>query len=133
MTIKSAKNRIFRKGLTHAFGSKIANFYFVSVKTRLVIVLLNDFVEKKETFLRIKKKKRINQIPKNHIFPKWLTPVYKQKMPISSLFSFIKMRLEIMLKDFAEKKETFLDYKKQNFQKSKNSHFSKGVNPRFWS
>ena len=38
-----------------------------------------------------------------------------------------------MLKDFAEKKETFLDYKKQIFQKSKNSHFSKGVNPRFWS
>ena len=29
-----------------------------------------------------------------------------------------------MLKDFAEKKETFLDYKKQNFKKSKNSHFS---------
>ena len=38
-----------------------------------------------------------------------------------------------MLKDFPEKKETFLDYKKQNFQKSKNSHFSKGVSPRFWS
>ena len=38
-----------------------------------------------------------------------------------------------MLKDFAEKKETFLDYKKQNFQKSKNLHFFKGVSPRFWS
>ena len=37
-------------------------------------------------------------------------------MPISSLFRFIKIRLEIMLKDFADKKETFLDYKKQNFQ-----------------
>ena len=115
LTIKKAKNRIFPKGLTHAFGPKNANFYFVSVKTRLVIVLLNDFVEKKETFLSIKKK-RIFQILKNHIFPKGLTPVYKQKMPISSLFRFIKIRLEIMLKDFADKKETFLDYKKQNFQ-----------------
>ena len=38
-----------------------------------------------------------------------------------------------MLKEFADKKETFLDYKKQNFQKSKNSYFAKGVNPRFWS
>ena len=38
-----------------------------------------------------------------------------------------------MLKDFAGKKETFLDYKKQNFKKSKNFHFSKGVNPCFWS
>ena len=56
LTIKSAKNRIFPKGLTHAFGPQNANFYFVSVKTRLVIVLLNDFVEKKETFLSIKKK-----------------------------------------------------------------------------
>ena len=83
LTIKSAKNRIFPKGLTHAFGPKNANFFFVSVKTRLVIVLLNDFVENKETFLSIKKK-RIFQIPKNHIFPKGLTPVYKQKMPISS-------------------------------------------------
>ena len=132
LTIKKAKNRIFPKGLTHAFGPKNANFYFVSVKTRLVIVLLNNFVEKKETFLSIEKKKNFRNSKKSH-FSKGLTPVYKQKMPIPSLFRFIKIRLEIMLKDFADKKETFLDYKKQNFQKSENSHFSKGVNPRFWS
>ena len=61
LAIKKAKNRIFPKGLTHAFGPKNANFYFVSVKTRLVIVLLNDFVEKKETFLSIKKKKEFSK------------------------------------------------------------------------
>ena len=72
---KKSQNRIFPKGLTHAFGPENANFYFVSVKTRLIIVLLNDFVEKKETFLSIKKKKRrIFQIPKNHIFPKGVNP-----------------------------------------------------------
>ena len=38
-----------------------------------------------------------------------------------------------MLKQFAEEQETFLSYKKQKFQKSKNSHFSKGVNPSFGS
>ena len=38
-----------------------------------------------------------------------------------------------MHKDFAEEKGTFLGYKKQNFQKSKNSHFSKGVNSCFRS
>ena len=38
-----------------------------------------------------------------------------------------------MLSDFAEKKETCLDYKKQNFSKSKKSAFPKGVNPCFWS
>ena len=62
LTIKKAKNRIFPKGLTHAFGPKNANFYFVSVKTRLVIVLLNNFVEKKETFLSIKKKKEFSKV-----------------------------------------------------------------------
>ena len=36
-----------------------------------------------------------------------------------------------MLSDFAEK--TFFDLKKQNFSKSKKSHFSKGVNPWFWT
>ena len=38
----------------------------------------------------------------------------------------VKIRLEIMLKDFAEKKET-------DFSKSKKSHFSKGVNPWCWT
>ena len=37
-----------------------------------------------------------------------------------------------MLSDFAEKKETCLDYKKQNFKVQK-IRFPKGVNPRFWS
>ena len=70
---KKAKNRIFPKGLTHAFGPKSANFYFVSVKTRLVIVLLNDFVEKKETFLSIKKKKNFPNSKKSH-FSKGVNP-----------------------------------------------------------
>ena len=57
LTIKSPKNCIFPKGLTHPFGGKNVNFflYLFLVKIRLVIVLLNDFVEKKETFLSIKK------------------------------------------------------------------------------
>ena len=44
----------------------------------------------------------------------------------------VKIRLEIMLSDFAEKKETCFHYKKQNFLKSKKSHFFEGVNPWFW-
>ena len=79
LTIKKAKNRISLKGLTHAFGPKNANFHFVSVKTRLVIVLLNDFVEKKETFLSINNKKRIFQIPKKSHFSKGVNPCLKAK------------------------------------------------------
>ena len=45
----------------------------------------------------------------------------------------VKIRLEIILNDFAEKKNLFVGYKKHNFSKSKKSHFSKGVNPWFWT
>ena len=61
--------------------------YLFSVKTRLAIVLLNDFVEKKETFSSIKKTP-ICQSPKNRNFPKGLTHAFKQKRPISSFFRF---------------------------------------------
>ena len=46
----------------------------------------------------------------------------------------VKIRLEIMLNDFAEKKETFFGYKKQNFSKKiQKIRFSNGVSPCFWS
>ena len=35
--------------------------------------------------------------------------------------------------DILERKSAFLSYKNKNFKKSKNWHFSKGVNPWFWS
>ena len=39
-----------------------------------------------------------------------------------------------MLPDFAERKETFFDLKKQHFSKSKKIAFIfKGVNPCFWA
>ena len=39
----------------------------------------------------------------------------------------MKIRLEIMLSDFAEKKETCFDYKNIIFQSPKNRTFSKGL------
>ena len=38
-----------------------------------------------------------------------------------------------MLNDILEQKNAFLGYKYKKFKKSKNCHFSKGVNPWFWS
>ena len=35
--------------------------------------------------------------------------------------------------DILERQNSFLDYKKTKLEKSKNSHFSKGVNPWLWS
>ena len=39
----------------------------------------------------------------------------------------VKIRLEIMVSDFAEKKETCFDFKKRNFLKAKKSSFPKGL------
>ena len=40
---------------------------------------------------------------------------------------------ENVFDDILERKNAFLGYKKKKLKKSKNSHFSKGVNPWFWS
>ena len=38
-----------------------------------------------------------------------------------------------MFNNVLERKETFFGHKKSNLSKSQKSHFSKGVNPCFWS
>ena len=43
------------------------------------------------------------------------------------------IRLDIMLSDFSEKKETCLEHKKTEFFKLQKIRFSKGLNPCFWS
>ena len=40
---------------------------------------------------------------------------------------------ENVFNDILEQKKAFLGYKNKKFKTSKNSHFSKGVNPFFWS
>ena len=39
---------------------------------------------------------------------------------------------ENVFNNILERKNAFLGYKNKKFEKSKNSHFSKGVNPWFW-
>ena len=48
------------------------------------------------------------------------------------LFS-LKIGLEIRFNNIMNRKETFFDYKNKNFSTSQKWHFSKGVNPCFWS
>ena len=40
---------------------------------------------------------------------------------------------ENVFDDSLERKNAFLDYQNKKFKKSKNCHFSKGVNPLIWS
>ena len=50
-----------------------------------------------------------------------------------SNFFLVNIGQEKVFYDILERKNTFLGYQNMKSKKSKNSHFSKGVNPWFWS
>ena len=162
---KKAQQSHFPKRVNPCFWSKKCQFflYLISVKTRLVVALLNDFLEKKETFLSVRKN-NFSKSKKSPFFSKGLTPCSWPKNATSSpgrfslalgpprpqsqgkapwgrgckkcqfflYLNFIKLSLEIMLSDFAEKKETFFDLKKQHFFKvHKIAFFLKGLTHTF--
>ena len=56
-----------------------------------------------------------------------------QKWQFIELFFLGNIGQENVFYDILERKNTFLGYKNKKFKKSKNWHFSKGVNPWFWS
>ena len=59
--------------------------------------------------------------------------VLLQKWPFFQIFFLVNIGQDNVLYDILERKNAFLGYKNENFKKSKNWHFSKGVNPWFWS
>ena len=59
--------------------------------------------------------------------------VLAKKWPFFQLFFLGKIGQENVFYDTVERKNAFLCYKNNKFKKSKNWHFSKGVNPLFWS
>ena len=91
-----------------------------------------DILERKSAFLCIKK--RSSKIRKIDIFPKGLTHGFGAKMGIlATLFFLGNIGQENVFYDILVRKNAFLGYKNKKFKKSINWHFSKGVNPRFWS
>ena len=60
--------------------------------------------------------------------------VLVQKLPFCQNFFFLgNIRQQNILYDILERKKSFRYYKNKKFKKSKNWHFSKRVNPWFWS
>ena len=59
--------------------------------------------------------------------------VLVQKWPFNQLFVWANIGQENDFYDFLERKNAFLRYENNKFEKSKNWHFSKRVNPWFWS
>ena len=67
------------------------------------------------------------------IFPKRVTHGFRPTMAIFKLFFLGNNEQENVFYDILERKNAFLGYKNKEFKKSKNWHFSKRVNPWFWS
>ena len=59
--------------------------------------------------------------------------VLGKKWPFFQLFFLGNIGQENVFYDILERKNVFLGYKNKKFKMSKNCHFSKGVNPSFWS
>ena len=91
-----------------------------------------DILEGKNAFLSYKNKKFKKS--KNWHFSKGVNPWFWSKNGHFANFFFLgNIGQENVLYDILERKIAFLSYKNNMFKKSKNWHFSKGVNPWFWS
>ena len=91
-----------------------------------------DIVERENAFLGYKKKKLKNL--KNWHFSKGVNPWFWSKNGhFSNSFLLGIIGEENVFYDILERKNAFLGDKMKKLKKWKNWHFSKGVNPWFWS
>ena len=91
-----------------------------------------DILERENTFLGYKNMN--SKKSKNWHFSKGVNPWFCTKNGHFSTFFFLgNIGTENVFYDILEGKNTLLGYKNMKSKKSKNWHFSKGVNPWFWS
>ena len=84
-----------------------------------------------------RRRKRLSRLPKEEviksrkidIFPWFLS----KNCHFSNVFLLGNIRREKVFYDILERKNAFRGYKSKMLKKSKNSQFSKGLNPWFWS
>ena len=91
-----------------------------------------DILKRKNAFLGYKNKKFKKW--KNWHFSKGVNPLFCSKNGhFSNFFLLGNLNEENVFYDILERKNAVLGYKNKKFKKPKNWHFSKGVNPWFWS
>ena len=89
-------------------------------------------LERKNDFLGYRKEKLKKW--KNWDFSKGVNPWFSSKNGHFSNFFFLGNIFQAnVVYDILEGKIAFLGYKNKKLKQSKNGHFSKGVNARFWS
>ena len=109
---------------------QLSNFFFLGNIFQENVVY--DILEWTNVFLRHKNKKLKKS--KNWHFSKGVNLWFWSKNGHFSKFFFLgNIGQENVFYDILERKNAFLGYKNKKFKKSKNWHFSKGVNPWFWS
>ena len=127
----SRKIDIFPKGLTHGFGPKMAIFATFLLGNIGRENVFYHIVERDNAFLGNKKKKLKKS--KNWHFSKGVNPWFWYKNGHFSNFFFLgKIGQKNIFYDILERIKAFVEYEKKKLKKSKNCHFSKGVNPWFW-
>ena len=130
--LKKSKNWYFSKGVDPWFWSKNDHFFnFVFLGNIGQANVFYDIVERKNAFLGNKNKKFKQW--KNWHFSTGLTHGSCPKMAIFRTFFLGNISQENIFYDILERKNAFLGYKNKKLKQSKNWHFSKGVNPWFWS
>ena len=91
-----------------------------------------DILERKNALLDYKNKKFKKS--KNWHFSKGVNPWFWSKNGhFSNSFFLANRGQENVFYDILQRNEALLDYEKKNLKNAKNWHFSKGVNPWFWS
>ena len=94
--------------------------------------VFNHILEQKKSFPGYRNKKFKKS--KNWHFSKRVKPWFWSKNGhFSKVFFLGNIGQENVFYDILERKNAFLGYKNKKLKKSKNWHFSKGVNPCFWS
>ena len=131
--LKKSKNWHFFKGVNPCFWSKngqFSNLYFLGNIFQENVFY--DILERKNAFLGYENKKF--KKPKNWHFSKGVNPCFwSENGDFSNLFFLGNIGQENVFCDILEQKNAFLGYERKKFNKPKNWHFSKGVNPYFWS
>ena len=104
-------------------------FFLVNIVQENVLL---DIIERKIAFLGYKNK--MYKKSKNWHISKGVNQWFWSKNGhFSNLFFLGNIGKENFFYDILDRKNSFLEYKNKKLKKSKNWHFSKGVNPCFWS
>ena len=122
-SLKSRKNEIFPKWLTHSFGPKMAIFLFYAIQARKVS--FKKFQNKKAPLYAIKT--RNSESRKTDIFAKGLTSGIGQKWPFLNLFFQAIYARKMFFTIFQDEKTPFQAIKTRSLKSRKIDIFLKGL------